>query len=147
MTNIVIAKWLEKIVKDSGADCILIPNGIDFEVFNIDIPIASRKGHTISMLYHDQVHKGSKYGIEALKRLKERYPDLEATLFGVPQPSYRLAAVDSLYPECNAAAATPGIQPIENLPLPVPQRRLWPDRSRSHGLRSCLRCQRLWRSP
>mgnify|MGYP000515103087 FL=1 len=53
MTNIVIAKWLEKIVKDSGADCILIPNGIDFEVFNIDIPIASRKGHTISMLYHD----------------------------------------------------------------------------------------------
>lgn len=85
MTNIVIAKWLEKIVRDSGADCVLIPNGIDFEVFNIDIPIASRKGHTISMLYHDQVHKGSKYGIEALKRLKERYPDLEATLFGVPQ--------------------------------------------------------------
>lgn len=85
MTNIVIAKWLEKIVKDSGADCVLIPNGIDFEVFNIDIPIASREGHTISMLYHKQEHKGAKYGIEALKRLKERYPDLEATLFGVPQ--------------------------------------------------------------
>lgn len=85
MKNIVIAKWLEKIVLDSGADCVLIPNGIDFDVFNIDSPIASRKGHTVSMLYHDQVHKGSVYGIAALKKLKERYPDLQATLFGVPK--------------------------------------------------------------
>lgn len=85
MKNIVIAKWLEKIVQDSGADCVLVPNGIDFDVFNIDIPIASRKGYTISMLYHNQVHKGSVYGIIALKKLKERYPDLEATLFGVPK--------------------------------------------------------------
>lgn len=85
MKNIVIAKWLEKIVQDSGADCVLIPNGIDFDVFNIDIPIASRKGHTVSMLYHEQVHKGSVYGIAALKKLKEIYPDLQATLFGVPK--------------------------------------------------------------
>lgn len=85
MKNIVIAKWLEKIVQDSRADCVLIPNGIDFDVFNIDIPIASRKGHTVSMLYHEQVHKGSVYGIAALKKLKERYPDLQATLFGVPK--------------------------------------------------------------
>lgn len=85
MKNIVIAKWLEKIVLDSGADCVLIPNGIDFDVFNIDIPIASRKGHTVSMLYHEQMHKGSVYGIAALKKLKERYPDLQATLFGVPK--------------------------------------------------------------
>lgn len=85
MKNIVIAKWLEKIVQASGADCVLIPNGIDFDVFNIDIPIASRKGHTVSMLYHKQAHKGSVYGIAALKKLKERYPDLHATLFGVPK--------------------------------------------------------------
>lgn len=85
MKNIVIAKWLQKIVRDSGADCVLIPNGIDFNVFNIDIPIVSRKGHTVSMLYHKQLHKGSVYGIAALKELKRRYPDLQATLFGVPQ--------------------------------------------------------------
>ena len=85
MKNIVIAKWLEKIVRDSGADCVLIPNGIDFDVFDIDIPIASRKGHTISMLYHEQVDKGSTYGIAALKALKDQYPDLQATLFGVPE--------------------------------------------------------------
>lgn len=92
MKNIVIAKWLEKIVHDSGADCILIPNGIDFDVFNIDIPIISRKGHTVSMLYHEQVHKGSVYGIAALKKLKERYPDLQATLFGVPKRPDNLPA-------------------------------------------------------
>lgn len=85
MKNIVIAKWLEKIVRDSGADCVLIPNGIDFDIFDIDIPITSRKGHTISMLYHKQVHKGSTYGIAALKALKNQYPDLQATLFGVPE--------------------------------------------------------------
>ena len=85
LKNIVIAKWLEKIVRNSGADCVLIPNGIDFDIFNIDTSIPSREGHTISMLYHDQVHKGSKYGIEALKRLKNRYPDLQVTLFGIPQ--------------------------------------------------------------
>ena len=85
MKNIVLAKWLERIVRDSGADCVLIPNGIDFDVFNIDIPIAFRKGHTVSMLYHEKVHKGSVYGIDALKKLKEQYPDLQATLFGVPK--------------------------------------------------------------
>lgn len=85
MKNIVIANWLEKIVQDSGAECILIPNGIDFNIFNIDIPIISRKGHTISMLYHMGVYKGSAYGIAALESLKERYPDLQATLFGVPE--------------------------------------------------------------
>lgn len=84
MKNIVIAKWLEKIVWDSGANCVMIPNGIDFAVFHLEQPIESRPGHTISMLYHKQEHKGSKYGIEALCRLKERYPDLQATLFGVP---------------------------------------------------------------
>ncbi len=92
MKNIVIAKWLERIVHDSGADCVLIPNGIDFNVFNIDIPIASRNGHTISMLYHEQVDKGSVYGITALIKLKKRYPDLQATLFGVPKRPNNLPA-------------------------------------------------------
>lgn len=36
------------------------------------------------MLYHNSEHKGTKYGIEALNRLKELYPDLQAILFGTP---------------------------------------------------------------
>lgn len=84
MKNIVIAKWLQKIVKDAGADSVLIPNGIDFSVFDVDIPISQRRKPVISMLYHKDEHKGAKYGIEALNRLKELYPDLQAILFGTP---------------------------------------------------------------
>lgn len=90
MKNIVIARWLEKIVHDSGAECIMIPNGIDFNIFNIDIPIKSRKGHTISMLYNKQADKGAVYGISALKILKKRYPDLQVTLFGIPKRPNKL---------------------------------------------------------
>ncbi|RGS70688.1 glycosyltransferase family 4 protein [Mitsuokella sp. AF21-1AC] len=84
MKNIVIAKWLQKIVKSAGADSILIPNGIDFKVFDVDIPISQRTKPIISMLYHKDEHKGSKYGIEALRRLKTKYPALQAILFGTP---------------------------------------------------------------
>lgn len=85
MKNIVIAKFLQKIVEDSGAECVLIPNGVDFNVFNLDIPIEQRHDKVISMLYHLQPHKGAKYGIDALKQLKQRYPNLQAILFGVPK--------------------------------------------------------------
>lgn len=82
LKNVVIAKWLQKILKEADAECVLIPNGIDFDVFNIDIPIASRRKHVISMLYHVSPHKGSKYGVEAIIRLKQKYTDLQAIIFG-----------------------------------------------------------------
>lgn len=85
MENVVIAKWLQKIVKESGSDSVLIPNGIDFDVFNVDIPIRQRQENTISMLYHKDPHKGSSYGIQALIQLKKRFPELKAILFGTPK--------------------------------------------------------------
>lgn len=84
MINIVVAKWLEQVVSRTGASCALIPNGIDFNVFNIDKPIVHRNQPIVSMLYHKQPQKGTKYGIQALQILKGKYPDLKAILFGVP---------------------------------------------------------------
>lgn len=84
MKNIVVAKWLEEKVKEAGADCIVIPNSIDLKVFNIDIPIEERESHSIAMLYHTQPLKGAKYDLEALSRLKRKYPDLKVRLFGKP---------------------------------------------------------------
>lgn len=84
MKNIVVAKWLAKKVREAGADCVIIPNSIDFNIFNIDVPIKERKSHVISMLYHNQPQKGAKYGLEALNRLKIKYPDLKVHLFGKP---------------------------------------------------------------
>lgn len=90
MKNIVITHWLKKIVYDSGSESVLIPNGLDFHIFYITVPIQERNPHTISMLYHLGEHKGSVYGIQALKILKGKYPDLEVTLFGVPKRPERL---------------------------------------------------------
>ena len=81
--NIVIAKWLEKRVYAAGAECVYIPNGLDFDVYNIDNPINQRRGHVISMQYREGKYKGAAYGIKALEYLKIKYPDLVAILFGL----------------------------------------------------------------
>lgn len=84
MKNIVIANWLKKIVdKYSIEKSILIRNGIDFNIYNIDIPIEKRNKYTISMLYHIGEHKGCKYGIQTLILLKKIYPQLIVNMFGV----------------------------------------------------------------
>lgn len=86
MKKIVISKWL-KVIVDSKSQCpsSIIPNGIDFKVFGVDIPIQQRNTHSIAMLFHKGENKGSKYGLEAINRVKEFFPDLEVRLFGVPQ--------------------------------------------------------------
>ncbi|HZK54089.1 MAG TPA: glycosyltransferase family 4 protein [Desulfosporosinus sp.] len=85
MTNIVIARWLQEIVdQTSGVDSVYIPNGLDFEVFNVDVPIEQRDKPSISMLFHLTEWKGAKDGLAVLDRLKETYPELEARVFGVP---------------------------------------------------------------
>lgn len=85
LKNIVISNWLKKIVVNTGGECTLIPNGFDFNYFKKYIPIDERDSLTISMLYHKDMRKGCKYGIEALKIVKGEYPNLKATLFGVPE--------------------------------------------------------------
>ena len=84
MKNIVISNWLKEKVESAGAQAFLVHNGIDFSVFNIDILPDQRMPHSIAMLYHQDECKGCKYGIEVLKLLKNKYNDLQVTLFGVP---------------------------------------------------------------
>lgn len=91
LKNIVIANWLQKIVdKASGKKSILIQNGIDFDVFNVVKPINKRKRHSISMLYHSYEWKGARDGIEVICRVKNKYPDLEVSFFGVPKRPKKL---------------------------------------------------------
>lgn len=83
--NIVIAEWLKEIVDHhSETESILIENGLDFNEFKMEIPIKNKDKYSISMLYHASEWKGSRYGIEALKILKKKYPALKANLFGIP---------------------------------------------------------------
>lgn len=84
LRNLVVSDWLAKIVIQSGVSCEIIKNGFDFNYFKLYKPIALRDKYTISMLFHNQERKGCYYGLEALKIVKRKYPDLKVMLFGTP---------------------------------------------------------------
>jgi glycosyltransferase involved in cell wall biosynthesis len=88
VTNVVVASYLQEIVsKYTNKPITLIPNAIDNHKYYIKDPIESRKPETVCMMYSIQEIKGSKYGIEALHIVKDKYPDLTVELFGVcPTP-------------------------------------------------------------
>lgn len=82
--NIVISKWLERIVHKCGAQCVLIPNGFDFNYFQKTTEIKKRNKFCITMLYHKQELKGCSDGFKALSIVKAKYPELKVNIFGVP---------------------------------------------------------------
>lgn len=88
MTNVVVATYLKEIVQQYTYKPVnTIPNAIDNTVYKITRSIKDRNPYSVCMLYSDQEIKGSSYGIEALKRVKEEYPDLKVELFGIcPEP-------------------------------------------------------------
>lgn len=90
MKNIVVAKWLQNIVKNVGGDCVLINNGFDFNYFKKTVDYSLRNKFCISMLYHPSVVKGCKYGFEALNIVKKKYPQLSVEIFGASRPPSNL---------------------------------------------------------
>lgn len=88
LKKVVISQWLKKIADDLGEESYYIPNGLDFNAFNIDIPISSRGDNTVMMLYHKADWKGTEDGLQALRIVKKLRPDITAILFGVfPAPN------------------------------------------------------------
>lgn len=81
--KIVIAQWLLEVSNSIGEKSELIYNGLDFEKFNLDIPIKYKKSTKVIMMYHESKWKGSEIGLEALENVKKIIPNLEVTLFGV----------------------------------------------------------------
>lgn len=98
MTNVVVSKWLKRIVDGAMADArekgrmtmhtldesVYIPNGIDLGTF-FSTTESDTRGNTIAMLYHTDEHKGSEVGLDVLYRLKSDIPSLRAHLFGAPR--------------------------------------------------------------
>lgn len=79
--NIVISKWLKKIVEGSGASCEYLKNGFDFDYFRYSVPVEQREAHSLAMMYHVHPSKGSADGLEALRLLKNKYPDMKVRMF------------------------------------------------------------------
>lgn len=84
LKKIVIARWLEEIAHGMGEEAIYIPNGLDFERFGLDRPIADRDPRRLIMLFHQHDWKGSRDGLAAMEAARRKVPGLAATLFGVP---------------------------------------------------------------
>lgn len=86
--NVVVAKYLQNIVEQhTKKKALLIPNAISAEKFYLKNPIEDRVDSRIVMTYSEQEIKGSKYGLEALQRVKQEIPELKVDFFGVyPSP-------------------------------------------------------------
>lgn len=86
--NVVVASYLKSIVREHTDNRIeLIENGIDNTVYYTKYKIEDRTPATVAMTYSIQEIKGSKYGLEALKLVKEEIPELQVEIFGIsPTP-------------------------------------------------------------
>lgn len=81
--NVVISKYLKSIVSEHTlAEVPVLPNPIS-ECFREIVPMKQRKPASVSMLYSVYKYKGIGYGIEALKLVKERVPELTVEMFGI----------------------------------------------------------------
>ncbi|MFV0469899.1 MAG: glycosyltransferase family 4 protein [Dysgonomonas sp.] len=87
-TNVVIANFLKEIVeKHSHNKTVVIENAIDLDAFCVRENIENRDSYTVCMNYSTQGIKGSDYGIEALKIVKNQKPDLKVEMFSIyPRP-------------------------------------------------------------
>lgn len=84
MHNITIADWLcEKVSSISGKQPTLIRNPIDTSVFKIVTLPQYRFSHSIAMICQTDERKGFKYGLEAIIKIKELFPDTKCIIFGV----------------------------------------------------------------
>jgi glycosyltransferase involved in cell wall biosynthesis len=83
LQKVVIAKWLVGLGKELGCgDLTYIPNAINHEIYRLTQPIEGRP-RQVSMLFSTTKIKGAADGVEALKIVRERYPDLKVKFFGV----------------------------------------------------------------
>jgi glycosyltransferase involved in cell wall biosynthesis len=84
LLHLCISKHLQALVGDiSGREPVYLPNAIDTGRFRCLIAPQHRDPHSLIMLFSTEARKGTTYGLEALTIIKDRYPDLQATLFGV----------------------------------------------------------------
>jgi len=80
---ITISNYLKTLIETCSQNKVfVIKNAIQLDKFYITTPIRERRKHSVAMLNHRLPDKGSKYGIEAIRLLKEDYPQLKAHLFG-----------------------------------------------------------------
>ena len=85
LRKIVPSKWLVEIAQGLGESTDYIPYGLDMDKFQIVTPSEKRPPDRLMMLYHRAEWKGCDDGLTALNLVREKYPHIRVTLFGVPE--------------------------------------------------------------
>ena len=84
MKVIAIATWLGEIAATHGAtDVHVVPNGLDHSRFRVLTDPAERPPSILALFHTDQ-RKGIEVALAALSRVRQMYPDVPITMFGVP---------------------------------------------------------------
>lgn len=81
-TKIAISPYLVDAVVREGQECHYAPNGFDHSEYRMVTPIEEKEAATVSILYHTQESKDFKTGLEALKAVHNKHPELKALVFG-----------------------------------------------------------------
>ncbi len=85
--QIVIAKYLENLLLEkTGSKPVYLPLSIDHNKFYCIHQPKDRNPASVIMLYSKEAVKGSSFGLEALKKVKEVRPDITVDFFGVETP-------------------------------------------------------------
>lgn len=83
LKKITVSEYLKgQVAEYSRDEVFVVKNAIQLDKFYVTNAIRKRDKYSVAMLYHRLPNKGSKYGIEAIKMLKNDYPQLKAHLFG-----------------------------------------------------------------
>jgi glycosyltransferase involved in cell wall biosynthesis len=92
--KIVISRWLEHIANNRGEKCTYIPNGLNFNEYYIDVPIETREARTVCFIHSADTFKGTVDGLQALKIVQEKVPNISMLMFGVgPKPAMTLQPI------------------------------------------------------
>jgi glycosyltransferase involved in cell wall biosynthesis len=86
LTKIVIARWLADVMREQYGDhdTILVPNSVDHGQFHA--PVRGKQPRpTVGFLYSRAGFKRVEVALEAVARLRERFPDLRMLSFGAEQ--------------------------------------------------------------
>lgn len=91
LINITVSKWLKEIVdQKSNKQTIYVRNPLDTNKYKAVMPINKRNKNIIGMLYHDRPRKGCKYTLEAIKKARDKFPNIKLIMFGACPPPKNL---------------------------------------------------------
>lgn len=80
--KVVVSKWLNEVGGELGCrDLTYAPNGIDHDRYRLIQPIESRP-RQVAMAFSTASIKGPSEGLQALKKVKDQYPDMRVVMFG-----------------------------------------------------------------